>query len=238
MLPGAPICLAASGGDSALDVVVWVVAAAFWLISQMAAAKAKKAKSRPPTSSPSSPAAPPGGGESPTADELRDIFRRLGADIPATPPPPAPAPTAPRKPPTYAAPARPPMPPRKPSRKPAGQVQPELARRLARARQEAEQAAREAEAARIEANAIVPGVHSREGEHRALDTATRHTGAILPRLYAMGLRLAPLPVLPMPGFGPPHRGGAPIRTRLHSRRDVRDAWVVQTFLQPPKSLTR
>ena len=90
--------------------------------------------------------------------------------------------------------------------------------------------------AEFAANAAVPGVQSRTGEHRALDTATRHTGAILPRIYAMGTRLTPWPILPMPGFGPPHQTRIPLRAALHSRREVRDAIVVQIYLQPAKGL--
>ena len=106
------------------------------------------------------------------------------------------------------------------------------------AKREAAEAARLAEAERraeeTAANAIVPGVQSRAGEHRAFDTATRHTGTILPRVYAMGVRLAPLPTLPMPGFAPARPVGPPLRIRLHSRREIRDALVAQVFLQPPK----
>ncbi|HAL92925.1 MAG TPA: hypothetical protein DCM68_07880, partial [Verrucomicrobia bacterium] len=115
---------------------------------------------------------------------------------------------------------------------------PELARRLARARQEAEEAGQVAEAARLATNAIVPGVQSRSGETRALETATRHTGAILPRLYAMSMRLGSLPTVPMPGFDRTHHTSRPLRTKLHTRREVRDSLIAQTFLQPPKSLSR
>ena len=113
-----------------------------------------------------------------------------------------------------------------------------LARRLAQAMKEAEAAADLAETARVALNAFVPGVQSRAGETRALDTATRHTGAILPRLYAMSMRMAPLPTLPMPGLDRTHHVTLPMRTRLHTRREVRDALIAQTFLQPPKSLVR
>ena len=122
----------------------------------------------------------------------------------------------------------------------AAVVAPALARRLAQAKREAEAAARQAETARraeeFAANAIIPGVQSRAGEHRAFDTATRHTGTILPRLYAMSMRLSPWPILPIPGFGPPQQVGVPLRSKLHSRREVRDALVAQVFLQPAKGL--
>ena len=86
----------------------------------------------------------------------------------------------------------------------------------------------------IAAQALVPGVQRRAGEHRALAAATRHTGTILPHIYALGVRLAPLPILPIPGFAPAHRRGMPLRPKLHSRHEVRDALVAQVFLQPPK----
>jgi len=129
--------------------------------------------------------------------------------------------------------------PRATGRSPAAAaIAPAVARRLALAKREAAEAARQAEAVRwaaeTAANAIIPGVQSRAGEHRALDTATRHTGAILPRVYAMGVRLATLPPLPLPGLAPARPLGPPLRIRLHSRREIRDALVAQAFLQPPK----
>ena len=231
---GPPIFLAAAEGVG-VDVLVWLVAGAIWLVSQMAAAKKQKEKkarqaqaSRPPAAGGSS-----GGGESPTPGELAEIFKRLGADIPATPPPmpsrPAPAGAAP------------------PARRPVVQIakkrateriRPALAQRLAKAKQEAAAAANLAEAERVAINAIVPGVQSRAGETRALDTATRHTGAILPRLYAMSLRMPPLPTLPMPGFDRSHHVTPPLPARLHTRREIRDALIAQTFLQPAKGLAR
>ena len=68
--------------------------------------------------------------------------------------------------------------------------------------------------------------------------ATRHTGTILPRLYAMSLRMAPLPTIPMPGLDRTHHLNQPMRTKLHSRREVRDALIAQIFLQPAKTLAR
>ncbi|NCA82437.1 MAG: hypothetical protein EOM72_06780 [Opitutae bacterium] len=228
----APIFLA-YGDDSIWDIVVFAIAGAIWLASQMAAAKKKKEKkARPP---PPSSAARSGGGDSPTPDELAEIFKRLGADIPSTPPPPRPHSAPPPPPPQLARRPAQKITPRKPA---AERIQPVLARRLAQAKKDAAEAADLAESARIALNAIVPGVQSRAGETRALDTATRHTGAILPRLYAMSMRLAPLPALPMPGLDRTHHANPPMRTRLHTRREVRDALIAQTFLQPPRSLAR
>lgn len=244
-----PIFLAASEGIG-LDLVVWLVAGAIWLFSQMAAARKQKAKKAQREAQAQAPAARPvGGGEAPTPGELAEIFKRLGADIPATPPPPfsadrpapvrsSPAPRPAHVPPSRSAPLLVRSTAKQPPRKPAPRVQPELARRLARARQEAAEAANLAEAERIALQAMVPGVQGRPGETRALDTATRHTGAILPRLYAMSMRLAPLPTLPMPGFDRTHHANLPMRTKLHSRREVRDALIAQSFLQPPRAATR
>ena len=231
-MPLLPPIFLAVREDSAVDVVVWIIAGVIWLLTQMNAAKKKQEKMARQSSPAPSPAARPGGVESPTPDELADIFKRLGADIPGTPAPvprPSPAPPPAR---SHGA--------RATLRKPATAVAPALAQRLARVKQEAAEIARRTEAERrIEeaaANAIVPGVQSRAGEHRALDTATRHTGTILPRIYAMGVRLAPLPILPIPGFAPAHRKGMPLCPKLHSRREVRDALIAQVFLQPPKVL--
>ena len=225
MSPAPSIFLASSDG-SVVDVVVWLIAGAIWLFLQISAAKKKMDRKARPAPPPDSSAARPGGGESPTPDELAEIFKRLGGDVPGTPPP---APQPARK--TA-------LPP--PRRTAAAVVAPALARRLAQAKREAEAAARQAEIERraeaFAAHAIIPGVQSRAGDHRALDTATRHTGAILPRMYAMGTRLTPWPNLPIPGFGPPHQASVPLRAKLHSRRDVRDALVAQVFLQPAKGL--
>ena len=231
-----PMFLAASEGLG-LDLVVWLVAGAIWLVSQVAALKKRKDMKarRTPPSPPASPAAPSGAGDAPTPGELAEIFRRLGADIPATPPPHRPAPP-------------PPPPPRAPAarklaaqaakKRAAERIPPALAQRLAKAQQEAAAAADLAEAERIALAAIAPGVQSRAGENRAIDTATRHTGAILPRLYAMGFRMAPLPAIPMPGFDRTHHVNLPMRARLHTRRELRDALIAQTFLQPAKGLPR
>jgi hypothetical protein len=228
----ASLIFLAYGDSSIWDIVIWLIAGAIWLFSQMAAAKKQKARKAQRDAQAQSPAAKPGGGDAPTPAELTEIFKRLGANIPATPPPPAPRPASVSPSATMRKSNRPLV-----SKKgvPA-QVQPELARRLAQAKQEAAAAADMAEAERIALNAIVPGVQSRSGETRALDTATRHTGAILPRLYAMSMRMAPLPTVPMPGFDRTHHVTLPMRTRLHSRREVRDALIAQTFLQPSKGI--
>lgn len=242
MFPGPVIVLAAADGPG-LDLIIWVVAGAVWVIAQLSAArrrKEQKGKSPPPHA-----AQGPAAGRSPEADELAEIFKRLGADIPATPPP-APRATRPLRPPPAAHPApratayRVPTrvrPPPAPPRPPPGRVQPEIARRLARARQEAADAARQAESVKVSVEAAIPGVHSRVGETRALDTATRHTGAILPRLYAMSMRLATLPSLPMPGFDRTHNPGVPLPIQLHTRKELRNAIVAQTVLRPPKAIS-
>ena len=99
-----PIFLA-YGESSVWDAIIWLVAGIFWLVIQIANAKNKKEKQ---AQRPQPPAAAPGGGDAPSADELAEIFKRLGGQIPATPPP------APR-----AAPVPPPPPP-PPAPAPAG----------------------------------------------------------------------------------------------------------------------
>ena len=225
-MPTGPSIFLASSDGSVVDVVVWLIAGAIWLFLQISAAKKKMDRKARPAPLPDPSAAQSDGGESPTPDELAEIFKRLGGDVPGTPPP-APQPARKTAPPP-------------PRRTAAAVVAPALARRLAQAKREAEAAARQAEIERraeaFAAHAIIPGVQSRAGDHRALDTATRHTGAILPRMYAMGTRLTPWPNLPIPGFGPPHQASVPLRAKLHSRREVRDAFVAQVFLQPAKGL--
>lgn len=238
-MPLRPPIFLAAGDESLLDVVVWLVAGAFWILAQIHSARKKQERQKRAAAEPSAAAPSAGAADAPGADELAEIFKRLGANVPGTPPPasrPAPQPVRPVAARPMAMPGRG---PRAPVRAPAAAaIAPAVARRLARARREAVEAERQAEAARraaeTAANAIVPGVQSRTGEHRALDTATRHTGTILPRIYAMGVRLAPLPVLPLPGFAPVRPSGPPLRARLHSRREIRDALVAQVFLQPPK----
>ena len=236
---GPPIFLA-YGDSSVWDIAIMLVAGVIGIIGQIATRKQKKEQqARQARSAASAPpsAARAGGGDSPTPDELTEIFKRLGANIPATPPPHARHPAPPPPPPQIRL-ARTPT-PKTALRKPAARVAPELAQRLARVKQEAAAAAAQAlEAERAVANAIVPGVQSRAGETRALDAATRHTGTILPRLYAMSLRMAPLPTIPMPGLDRTHHTNLPMRTKLHSRREVRDALIAQIFLQPAKTLAR
>ena len=129
-----PIFLALDDGSSAIDVVVWVVAGIFWLIAQMHAAKKKQERQKKAAAT-ASAARPAGAAETPDADELAEIFKRLGANVPGTPPPaprPAPAPAA-----------RPaPATPRRPLAKSPPQVSPAIAKRLARVQQEAAEAAR------------------------------------------------------------------------------------------------
>ena len=225
-----PIFLALDDGSSAIDVVVWVVAGIFWLIAQMHAAKKKQERQKKAAAT-AAAARPAGAAETPDADELAEIFKRLGANVPGTPPPaprPAPAPAA-----------RPaPATPRRPLAKSPPQVSPAIAKRLARVQQEAAEAARRAEASRqAEADATLvagAGIHSQTGDGRATESALRRTGAILPRIGAMDLKLSAWPLLPLPGFAPVQRTGAPLRAKLRARREVRDALVAQVFLQPAK----
>ena len=224
-----PIFLAADDG-SLIDVVVWLVAGAFWLIAQIHAAKKKQERQKQAAAA-ASAARPAATAETPDADELAEIFKRLGANVPGTPPPaprPAPAPAA-RPAPTAL---------RRPPAKHPPQVSPAIAKRLARVQQEAAEAARRAEAARqAEADAALvagAGVHSQAGDGRATESALRRSGAILPRIGAMDLKLTAWPLLPLPGFAPVQRTGAPLRATLRARREVRDALVAQVFLQPAK----
>jgi len=118
-------------------------------------------------------------------------------------------------------------------------VAPELARRLERAKREAAEAARQAEAELRAAQAPpaeAPNIQIQSDDHRALADATRHADAILPRMHAMCVPLSPLPILPMPGGDRSHHPGAPLRAKLRDRKEVRDALVAQTFLQPAKGL--
>ena len=232
-----PIFLALDDGSSAIDVVVWVVAGIFWLIAQMHAAKKKQERQKKAAAA-ASAARPAGAAETPGADELAEIFKRLGANVPGTPPPPrpepAPAPAA--RPAPVARPAATAL--RRPPAKHPPQVSPAIAKRLARVQQEAAEAARRAAAAR-QAEADAPlvagsGIHSQTGDGRATESALRRTTAILPRIGAMDLKLSEWPRLPLPGFAPVQRTGAPLRAKLRARREVRDALVAQTFLQPPK----
>ena len=128
-------CLPIAAADGVgIELVVWLVAAAFWIVGQVSSARRKKERLRQ-QKSPKGDDLPSGAGQSPAPDELADIFRRLGAEIPATPPPP-PSPTV-------VAPS-PPAPPRpvafRRKQKPAAKVSPEIAQRLARAKRDAEEA--------------------------------------------------------------------------------------------------
>ena len=90
MSPGPVICLAVSDGSGVLEVVIWLVAGAIWLASQLAAARKRKSRQQARHAAPAAGTERPGGfagADSPAPDELAEIFKRLGADIPATPPP-------------------------------------------------------------------------------------------------------------------------------------------------------
>lgn len=238
-----PIFLA-TGDKSILDVLVWIVAVVAWIVAQISAARKAQEKRRQQQSRLASAPPPPAataGGIMPTADELSEIFKRLGADIPGTPPP------APRPPPApgLRLVATKPVSPRPvsrkiiqrvPLRKAVAPVDPALAERLARVQQEADEAARRADA---EAQTVIVaghGVEVQRGDSRVVNTATRHSKVILPRIHAMELRLSAWPLLPMPGFDRSHHATRPLRARLHVRTEIRDAWVAQTFLRPPKSI--
>ena len=226
-----PPILLAYGETNALDVVIWLIAGVAWLILQANAAKRKKARPPHATQSPSPPAA--AGGESPSPDELAEIFKRLGANIPATPPPAAP----PRPAKAASRPAGVAVPtgrPRAAFRK-AAQMNPEIARRLARVKQEVEQAARLTGTESTAAPETLQGIVSQRSDSRAASVATRHSQVILPRIHAMDLHLVPWPVIPMPGFDRSHHAGKPYRTRLHTFRELREAVVALTLLRPPKS---
>ncbi len=229
MAPLTPIFLAAAEGPG-LDVIIWVVAGGIWVLTQIAAAKKKKerkerqAQQSPPPTGQSSDV-----GDAPTPDDLAEIFARLGAAIPSTPPP---RPTAARFTP-------PPSPPRR--RMPVdytkvrkiepAPVRPEIAQRLARVKWEAAEAARMAKVQPVHAHAPVPSAPPSQGEA----SCAQHNGAILPRFYAMGMQLAPLPSLPMPGVNRTNHTGTPFPVHLHSRLDLRNAVVAQVFLSPAKA---
>ena len=244
MLPHPPIFLA-YGESSGWDVVIWLVVGLIGVITQLNAAKKKRAQPArlPPAHRP--PAAGGAGpGAAPTPDELTEIFKRLGASIPATPPPSPPAqppaqpPSAPRPVPGQARAAA--ILPRRVThvtlRKPPVKANPETARRLARVPQKAGQAA--PDAAPEPQTASLPleqGVESQRSDSRATSSATRHSQVILPRIHAMDLRLAPWPLLPMPGLDRTHHAAAPYRARLHTRRELREAMVALALLRPPKA---
>ena len=235
MLPHPPIFLA-YGESSVWDVVIWLVVGLVGLIAQLNAAKKKKEQQARLTQAHRPPAAGGAGPDAaPTPDELTEIFKRLGASIPATPPPsppPAPRPVSGQAP----AAARHRGVTRVTLRKPPAKADSEATRRLGRDPQEAGQAA--PAAAPEPQPAILPleqGVESQQGDSRATSSATRHSQVILPRIHVMDLRLAPWPLLPMPGLDRTHHAGAPYRARLHSRRELREAVVALALLRPPKA---
>jgi len=237
-----PFIFLAAGDGPGLDIVIWVVAGGIWLLSQVAAAKkrqrrnADRAATKPPFEVHHSEEE-----ESPNANELAEIFKRLGADIPATP---SPRPTAKR--------AAPPPPPRKTTgyaaarksvnynagrKPPPAPVRPEIAQRLARVKREAQEATRQASLALHAPHPEEPYATSEPVEACSLATTDQSTGTILPRLYAMDLRLTPFPSIPMPSGNRLHHTCGPLPIRLRTPRDLRNAIVAQTFLSPAKSVS-
>jgi len=199
----APFIFLAAGNGPGFDTVIWVVVGAIWLLSQLAAAKKKQRRKtdREATKPPFEVHRSEEEG-SPNANELAEIFARLGADIPATPPPR----------PTAARPASPPAAPRKTRafakrkkvdynairKPPPAPVRPEITQRLARVKREAEEAARQAARALHTPHPAGPYAASEQVETCSLATTDQSRGTILPRLYAMDLRLTPFPSIPMP----------------------------------------
>jgi type IV secretory pathway VirB10-like protein len=250
MQPAAAILPLGAADGGPLEVIVWLVVGAFWLVGQIAGARRKKQRleqlKAERDSDPSDPYSS-GAGQSPAPDELAEIFKRLGASVPATPPPvprtdaraveppPHPVHESPKKihaayrvhnPTPYQ--NRPEVP------RPKDRVQPELARRLARAKKEAQEAAREADAAARLLPEFVQGIDSRSDDNQSIDTATRTSGLILPRLYAMGMPLVPMPSIPMPGLDHTQFSSISPRVALHTRAQLRNAVLAQVFLQPAK----
>ena len=121
-MPDLPVIFLAVGdGSSVLEVVVWLVVGAVWLVSQVAANRKKREQAQRRNAARAEGSDPRPGSPSPAPDELAEIFKRLGADIPSTPPPrPRPAAPAPRPAPQH--------------RRASSKIQPNIARRLARAR--------------------------------------------------------------------------------------------------------
>lgn len=240
-MPRFPLICIASADGSALELLIWAAAGVIWFISQLAAAKKRKEKKRDLFSGAGSP--PAGDGDSPDAEDIAAIFKRLGNNIPATPPPAprpvqrkaAPLKTLPRQPTASSRPVdytkvRPVRP---------APVRTDIAQRLARMKREAAEAARAAELAGMptpQADAVVET--SRAGDVRSLDSAIRQARTILPRLYAMDLQLVPLPSLPMPSVNRTHHTTTPFPSGLHGRSRLRRAIVAQTFLQPGKAHSR
>jgi len=242
MVSGLPIFLAASGGPK-LEIVIWAVAGVIWIVTQVASAKKRQRQKAEREADP-----PPfevhrseEESHSPSANELSEIFKRLGADIPATPlnratakrtrHRPAPGKTmrgaAARKAVNYNAVRKP----------PAAPVRPEIARRLAQVKQEAAEAARQAAMAVHTRQPDGPYAEEEPIEACSLATTGKTVGTILPRLYAMDLRLVPFPSIPMPSANRLHHTCTALPIRLKTRRDLRNAIVAQTFLSPAKSVS-
>lgn len=242
-MPGLPVIFLAAGDPSSvMEIVVWLVVGVIWLMSQVAANRKKKAQAqRRKEAARAEETAPRPRSPSPAPDELADIFKRLGADIPSTPPPPPRRP-APAAPPPRARPAprakRPSMPPRPaPQRRSAPEkVHSDIAQRLARAKAGAAQAAREAEAAlHLPPLTEIQGVVVRPDDAQAVQAATRTSGLVLPRLHAMDLRLSKFPAIPMPTLSQTQRRAPPVRIPLHGPQELKRAIVAQALLHPPKS---
>ncbi|MDY0144890.1 MAG: hypothetical protein RBS84_02725 [Kiritimatiellia bacterium] len=223
-MPDLPaIFLAVGDGSSVLEVVVWLVVGAVWLVSQVAANRKKREQAQRRNAARAEGSDPRPGSPSPAPDELAEIFKRLGADIPSTPPPrPRPAAPAPR-----------PAPQR---RSAPSKIQPNIARRLARAKAEAVKAQREVEAAwHIPPLTEIQGVATRQDDDQSVQAATRTSGLILPRLHAMDLRLLKFPSIPMPSLNQTQRRAPPLPISLHGHRALKHAIVAQALLHPPKS---
>ncbi len=208
------------------------------LASQMAAARKRKSRQQTPHAAPAAGTERPGrfaGADSPAPDELAEIFKRLGADIPATPPPaprPPPAPAAPAARPRPAASHRPAAPRRPHMHRPdERRVQPEIARRLARARREAEAAARQVQEARkIPELQDLHGLAVRRDDSQSVHAATRsRTG---PAAAACHGPAPGVPSVPMPALG--LQRSSPARAfPCMDAGNFATSPVAQTLLHPP-----
>ena len=232
------IFLAVGDGSSFLEVVVWLVVGALWLMSQVVANRKRKEQAQRREAAARAEGSDPRlGSPSPASDELAEIFKRLGADIPSTPPPP------PRRPAGAAPPLRPrpttppPRPRPAPQRRSApAKIQSDIARRLARAKAEAATAAREAEAAlHIPPLTEIQGIAVRQDDDQVVQAATRTSGLVLPRLHAMDLRLSKFPSIPMPTLSQTQRRAPPVRIQMQGLWELKRAIVAQALLHPPKS---
>lgn len=237
-MPNLPVIFLAVGdGSSVLEVVVWLVVGALWLMSQVVANRKKREQVRRREAAARAEGSDPRpGAPAPASDELAEIFKRLGADIPSTPPPPSRRPAG-APPPARPRPATPPPPrPASQRRSAPAKIQSDIARRLARAKAGAAQAAREAEAAlHIPPLTEIKGVAVRQDDAQSVQAATRTTGLVLPRLHAMDLRLVKFPSIPMPTLSQTQRRAPPVRIPLHGPRELKRAIVAQALLHPPKS---